>query len=88
MFLKIIVFVSLRIILLLTFFLCAKRVCVITGHGQFKYNYLQSILPAVIVYTLVEGLKYGRGADYSNYLLAYQNPNMVDTGKWGVAFEY
>lgn len=88
MFLKISIFVTLRIILLLTFFLCGKRVSVTTGHGQFKYNYWQSILPAILVYTLVEGLRYGRGVDYSNYLLAYQTPNMVNTEKWGVAFEY
>ena len=84
---RIIVFVALRMILFLTFFICGRFASKKKITGQYKYTYWSCVLPAIIVYTLVEGLRYGRGMDFFNYFTAYQNLNYVNTEKWGVTFK-
>lgn len=84
---KLVVFVILRLILFVTFIICGKNASEKTIAGQYKRNYWKCSLPAIVVYTLVEGLRYGRGVDFPNYLLAYHNIELYNTERWGFAFK-
>lgn len=42
-----------------------------TANGNYYYPYWFAVMPVIVVYTLVEGLRYGRAADYFTYLDAF-----------------
>lgn len=41
--------------------------------------YLKSLLPIIIAFTIVEGLRYNRGIDYESYALHYDHPETIIT---------
>lgn len=59
------------IILLITLALCTVLTGISLSSVKKKYYWLNS-LPLIIVFTLIEGLRYLRGTDYLNYALLYK----------------
>ena len=45
-----------------------------TNQGNYKYSYWLASSLGLIVYALVEGLRYGRGVDYMSYMSMIQSP--------------
>lgn len=58
------VFIVLKSILLLTLVLSGHYISIKSISGKFKYPYWWVASFPLIIYSLVEGLRYGRGADY------------------------
>ena len=60
----------LKILLILSTFACGKMLAkhkIILGRNKYHYSFGLSTLLVVIIYTLTEGLRYGRGTDYFGY---------------------
>jgi hypothetical protein len=60
----------LKILLILSTFACGKMLAkhkTILGKNKYHYPFVLSTLLVVIIYTLTEGLRYGRGTDYFGY---------------------
>lgn len=53
--------------LIVSGFMLQKRSIKSSGALIYFYPFYWTVLPVLIVYTLVEGLRYGRGADYFSY---------------------
>ena len=69
-----IVYFILRFLLVLSLVVSGYNIQKKGLSGKFKYPYWIAASLCLIVYTLVEGLRYGRAADYFSYKEHFENP--------------
>ena len=78
--LKLLLFIS----MVLSGYNASKR----TANGNYYYPYWFAVMPVIVSYTLVEGLRYGRAADYFSYLNAFSGINISFTEPLFLIFSY
>ena len=62
------IFIILKILIVFTTILSGYLLSIKNTSGKFLVNYPIAIAPVLLCYTLVEGLRYGRGTDYFTYV--------------------
>ncbi len=70
---KIIIFFLFRCGLLSTLIFTGYKLTKKDINGKYKYEYWAACITSIITYTLIEGLRYGRGVDYKHYMRLYNN---------------
>lgn len=71
-------FFVLRFSLVLFILIAGYRIQLKTKKGNYKQPYWYVAIPAVFIYSVVEGFRYGRGADYISYSLTFTGQKHIN----------
>ena len=73
-----IVFIALKLLLLISLVLSGYNLSKRTTKGKYYYPYWITVMPVIVTYTLVEGLRYARATDYFSYFNSFLGLIYID----------